>query len=236
MGYLLLEGGAEFGGRMSEPDLRAIELAGGFEAPVRIIPTAAAPDRNHHRAGDNGLRWFRSLGAKDVAVLPVIDRTSADEPAIAEDMRSAKLIYLLGGFTDYLGQTLKNSRAWEAALQAYRNGAVIAGSSAGAMVLCEFYYDPGTRRVAAGLNLVPRACVLPHHNTFGREWASRLAERLPGVTLVGIDERTGMVDDGAGTAWSALGQGVVTLYRGERIERHPAGEKFSLLSIQSETE
>jgi cyanophycinase len=236
MGYLLLEGGAEFGGRMSEPDLRAIELAGGFEAPVRIIPTAAAPDRNHHRAGDNGLRWFRHLGAKDVAVLPVIDRASADEPTLAEGLRSAKLIYLLGGFTGYLGQTLKDSRVWEAALQAFRNGAVIAGSSAGAMVLCEFYYDPGTRQVVAGLNLVAQACVLPHHNSFGKDWAPRLAEKLPGVTLVGIDERTGMVDDGAGVAWSALGQGAVSLYRGERIERHPAGEKFSLLANQRETE
>ena len=45
-GILLLAGGAEFGGQMSEPDLRAIELAGGFDAPICIIPTAAAPDRN----------------------------------------------------------------------------------------------------------------------------------------------------------------------------------------------
>ena len=66
MGYLLLEGGAEFGGRMSEPDLRAIELAGGFDAPICIIPTAAAPDHNHKRAGNNGIRWFKSLGAKKV--------------------------------------------------------------------------------------------------------------------------------------------------------------------------
>ena len=33
MAYLLLEGGAEFSGRMSEPDLRAIELAGGTQVP-----------------------------------------------------------------------------------------------------------------------------------------------------------------------------------------------------------
>jgi len=56
MGYLLLEGGAEFGGEMREPDLKAIELAGGFDAPIRIIPTAAAPDNNHQRAGNNGVR------------------------------------------------------------------------------------------------------------------------------------------------------------------------------------
>ena len=64
MGYLLLEGGAEFGGRMREPDLRAIELAGGFDAPLRIIPAAAAPDHNHNNAGGNGVRWFRNLGVR----------------------------------------------------------------------------------------------------------------------------------------------------------------------------
>ena len=50
-GYLLLEGGAEFGGQMAVPDLRAIELAGGPATLITIIPTAAAPDNNHQRAG-----------------------------------------------------------------------------------------------------------------------------------------------------------------------------------------
>src|SRR5512138_1872293 len=109
MGYYLLEGGAEFGGRMREPDLKAIELAGGFDAPIRIIPTAAAPDRNHQRAGNNGVRWFQGLGAKDVLSLRLIDRASADDENLAQSLSAAKLIYLLGGFTHYLGQTLKDS-------------------------------------------------------------------------------------------------------------------------------
>src|SRR5512141_361331 len=111
MGYLLLEGGAEFGGRMRDPDLHAIELAGGFDAPIRIIPTAAAPDNNDRRAGNNGIRWFQSLGAKDVTSLPLIDKASANDEKIASSLREAKLIYLLGGFTHYLGQTLKDSLA-----------------------------------------------------------------------------------------------------------------------------
>ena len=44
-GYLLLEGGAEFSGKMADPDRRAIELAGGPDVIISIIPTAAAPDR-----------------------------------------------------------------------------------------------------------------------------------------------------------------------------------------------
>src|SRR5512144_3039537 len=109
MGYLLLEGGAEFGGRMRDPDLKAIQLEGGFEAPIRIIPTAAAPDNNLQRAGNNGVRWFQSLGARDVHSLPIVDKVSASNADIAKSLRDAKLIYMLGGFTGYLGETLKGS-------------------------------------------------------------------------------------------------------------------------------
>jgi cyanophycinase len=226
MGYLLLEGGVEFGGRMRDPDLKAIKLAGGLDAPVRIIPAAAAPDNNDQRAGNNGIRWFQSLGVKDVGSVPLIDKTSANDENIAKSLRKARLIYMLGGFTGYLGETLKGSAAWQAALEAYATGAVIAGSSAGAMVMCEFYYDPSRGQVVEGLNLVPNAIVMPHYDTFGKGWASRLLE-LSQVTLVGIDEGTGMIDDGAGT-WSVHGGGNVTLYRNQKVEIYEAGKFFSV--------
>jgi len=227
MGHLLLEGGAEFGGRMRDPDLKAIELAGGFGAPVCVIPTAAAPDNNHQRAGNNGIRWFQSLGAKDVVSLPLIDKASANDEKIANSLRAAKLIYLLGGFTHYLGQTLKDSLAWQAAMDAYSNGAVIAGSSAGAMVMCQFYFDPSAGKVADGLNLVPNSLVLPHHDTFGKSWAPRLTKEIPNVILIGIDEQTGMIDNDTQT-WTVHGRGNVTLYRNNRVETHQAGKAFSV--------
>lgn len=226
MGYLLLEGGAEFRGRMREPDLKAIELAGGFEAPICIIPTAAAPDNNHQRAGNNGIRWFQSLGAQDVSSLPLIDRASANDENIARSLREAKLIYMLGGFTGFLGETLKGSAAWQSVLEAYATGAVVAGSSAGAMVMCEFYYDPNRGKIVEGLNLVPDAIVMPHYDTFGKSWASRLLE-ISDVTLIGIDEETGMLDDGAGT-WAVYGAGNVTLYRNQKVENYEAGKGFSV--------
>ena len=215
MGTLLLEGGAEFGGAMREPDLRAIEMAGGTHVSIRIIPTAAAPDKNHLRAGNNGIRWFRSLGATNVEPVLLINKESADDFEIAGTLRAAKLIYMLGGFTHYLGQTLKDSLAWDSVLGAYQDGAVIAGSSAGAMVMCEYYFDPGRSKVEKGLNLVPNACVLPHHNTFGKSWAGKVQSLLPGVTLLGIDECTGMLTGGA--AWQVLGGGAVTVYQGDDV-------------------
>ena len=228
MGYLLLEGGAEFGGKMRDPDLRSIELAGGFNAPIRIVPTAAAPDHNHQRAGNNGIRWFQSLGAKDVISIPLIDKASANDERIAKFLRDAKLIYLLGGFTHYLGQMLKDSLAWEAALEAYDNGAIIAGSSAGAMVMCQFYYDPSAGRVHEGLNLISNSLVLPHHNTFGKSWAPNLIKKIPMVTLIGIDERTGMLNDGENNSWNVYGRGDVSLYRNNQVEVYRAGNTFSV--------
>jgi cyanophycinase len=227
-GYLLLEGGAEFGGKMAEPDLRAIQLAGGPEAPISIIPTAAAPDHNHQRAGQNGVRWFTRLGARQVTLLPLIDRASANDPTVTEALQRSRLVYLLGGFPDYLGQTLAGSLSWQAILEAYRNGAVVGGSSAGAMVLCQHYYNPGTGSVVEGLNLIPGACVIPHHDTFGKSWAPRLVPLLPGSILIGIDEQTGLIDDGPQRTWNVFGKGAVTRYRAGETRMYHPGEQERL--------
>ncbi len=227
MAILLLEGGSEFGGRLSEPDLRALELVGGLASPVAILPTAAAPDHNDKRAGDNGVRWFRSLGATNVESIPVIDSLSADDPARADRVRSARLIYMLGGFPGFLASTLAGSRVWLAALEAYAGGAALGGSSAGAMVLCPHLYDPQANGTVPGLNVLPNSCVLPHHNAFGRNWAPRLRQALPGVLLIGIDEQTGMLGDPAGS-WTVYGAGQVTLYRRDSTRTYSSGSQFTL--------
>lgn len=229
-GQILLAGGAEFGGRMADADHAAIALAGSEDAPIRIIPAAAAPDNNYQRAGQNGVRWFQSLGARNVAALPLIDAASANDSQIVDELRAARLIYMLGGFTHYLGQTLKNSAAWAAIQEAYKRGAVVAGTSAGAMVLCEWYYNPERAEVVAGLGLVPNACVLPHHNTFGQPWSAGLLKQLPTVTLIGIDERTGVILSQHDTGWvgRCYGQGVVTLYRGGTKDVYAAGAGVQL--------
>lgn len=229
-GYLLLEGGAEFGGQMAEPDQRAIILAGGTNAQISIIPTAAAPDNNYRRAGNNGVNWFQSLGATNVAWLPLIDKASANDAAIASAIAASRLIYMLGGFPAYLGETLKGSASFQAMLEAYNNGAVIAGSSAGAMVMCQYYSDPRKGQIVEGLGLVPNSCVMPHHNTSGKRWTPLLREMLPGATLLGIDERTGMLDDGGAgrkRGWRVYGQGSVTIYPvGQSPAVYQAGEAF----------
>jgi len=233
MGFILLEGGAEFGGQMAIPDRLAIQLAGGPDALIRIVPAAAAPDNNHRQAGQNGVNWFNHLGATNVSALPLIDHTSANDPAIVEALSHARLIYLLGGFPRYLAQTLRGSRSWLAILSAHQTGAVIAGSSAGAMVLCEYYYDPGSSRVMEGLKLIDGICVLPHHNTFGKNWEARLNKLLPNILLLGIDEETGVICNVSERMGRVHGKGEITLYHNGRINKIGPEQEFSLSQLNN---
>ena len=232
MGFIVLEGGAEFSGPMAEVDREAIRLAGGLKVPIRIIPAAAAPDGNHRRAGQNGVDWFRQLGASDVSAPALIDRQSADDPEIAAELARARLIFLLGGFPHHLGQTLQGSKSWQAMLAAYASGAVIAGSSAGAMVLCETYYDPATSLLQGGLALVGGVCVLPHHDTFGKDWAPLIKSRRRPIVMIGIDEQTGAVSGSTANCWQVYGQGKVTLYRNNTIHPFNARQTFTLPVMQ----
>ena len=228
MGYIVLEGGAEFQGRMADVDRRSMALAGGNDARISIIPAAAAPDHNQDRAGNNGVSWFRELGARHADSLPLVDKTSANDSALAGELRRSHLIFLLGGFPGYLADSLQRSRCWNAALEAQKHGGVIAGSSAGAMVLCEYFYDPFLKTITKGMNLIPGACVLPHHDTFGSEWAQHIQEKLPDTILLGIPEETGVINEGRHGAWWVHGKATVSLYSRGRVVRVAPGREFQL--------
>jgi cyanophycinase len=223
-GYLLLEGGAEFGGEMAEVDKRAMALAGGTKAPIDIIPAAAAPDGNQHRACRQGVDWFTGLGARAVTCRGLVDSDSARDPDLARNLARSRLVYMLGGFPGHLARSLKDTPAWESLQTVLRKGGVVGGSSAGAMVLGEWFFDPFQDRMDRGLCLLPNVCILPHHDRGGADGSRRLRRRLGGVLLVGIDERTGMINDAPSGGWTVYGRGGVTLYRPESTDEWPAGK------------
>jgi len=227
MGYLLLEGGAEFTGRMADADRRALVLAGGENAAVDIIPAAAAPDRNHHRAGQNGVDWFHGIGARKVINRPVIDRVSANNRRIAGQLMNSRFVFLLGGFPCHLAESLRNTRSWRSICSVYQAGGVVGGSSAGAMVLGERFYDPFSDKVVTGLNLLPGSCLIPHHNRVGSQWRKRLQYLLPELSMLGIDEETGLLNDSNCGGWTVYGRGAVVLSDHKRTRSYRAGEIIS---------
>lgn len=226
MGILLLEGGCEFQGKMEEPDRKALALAGGENAGVVIIPTAAVPENDAEGAGNNGLKWFRSLGANNAVSVPVIDKETANDTELSNRLVQADFIFILGGSPGYLERTLRGSLCFNAICSAYHRGAVLAGSSAGAMVLCERYFDPADNQLKNGLGIQKSVVLIPHHDTFGNAWRELYLDNIPDALCVGIDEQTGMISDSDHQRWTVYGKGGVAVYRETSVEYYRTGEEF----------
>lgn len=206
-GTLALVGGAEWrDGCEFDRDL----LTAGGASEVVLIPTAAAyehPDRLTVAA----TRWFSDLGAT-VRTVAVLTRADALRPENVEPIASARCIYLAGGSPMHLRSVLKDSPVWDALVAAWQGGATLAGSSAGAMVLCDPMVDPRGGALTLGLGLVEQLAVIPHHDTWSEDKAKRTLHIAPkGLPIVGVDERTALIRDAQGS-WSVAGVGQVVVY------------------------
>lgn len=190
-------------------DRELLESSGSDE--VLVLPTAAAYE-HPERAVETAARWFDGLGGK-VRGLMVLARPDADDPDHVAAVRDARFIYLGGGSPLHLRSVLKDSAVWEAIVQAWNGGAVLAGSSAGAMVVCDPMIDPRGGAFTLGLGLVNGLTVIPHANTWSHEKARRTFELAPaGCAVVGIDEKTALVRAANGGPWEAVGAGNVAAW------------------------
>ena len=213
-GPLALVGGGEWReGCTFDRDLVA---ASGAEE-VLILPTAAAYE-HPERAVQTAVEWFAGLGAKARGLM-VLARPDAESEANVAAIRDARFIYLSGGSPLHLRSVLKDSPAWDALCQAWQGGAVLAGSSAGAMALCDPMVDPRGGAFTLGLGLLAQVAIIPHHNTWSEEKAKRTITLAPkGLPIVGIDERTALIRGVDGT-WTVAGVGSVVVFQ----DGHEAG-------------
>ena len=221
-GLLALVGGDEFHPGNEEHDRL---LAAAAIGPAYILPTAAARSRPD-MAVKTAQEWFRTLGLA-IEGLMVLNRTDANSKELAAQAAGGGLFYLAGGDPGHLARALKGTRVWAAIRSRWLAGAPLAGSSAGAMALCEWTLIRKTwphstdRRDEPALDLVPGTAVLPHYNTFGKRWVDSATQALPEAVLLGLDERTAAVWDGG---WRARGAGRVTVWAGGSETSFGGGE------------
>jgi cyanophycinase len=222
-GPLALVGGDELKPGNEPQDEVLVRAAAG--ALGFVLATAAGRQRPE-LAVANAVRWFGGLG-QEMRELPAIRRSDVTSAANVELARAGRLFYLVGGDPGLVPKTLAGTPLWDAVARAWRGGAALAGSSAGAMALCAWTLVrermPGDhrRRAVPGLDLVPGTAVLPHFASFGHRWVDG-AER-DDLVLLGLDERTAAVwQDGS---WRALGDGAVTVIRAGSRRRFEAGAR-----------
>lgn len=227
VGVLALVGGDELNpGNEGQDRMLAAAARPG---PAYVVPTAAA--RQHPEiAVAHATSWFKQFGV-EIQNLPILKRTDANSKELAEHARAGGFFYLVGGDPGLVAEVLHGSRVWAAMFDAWCEGASLAGSSAGAMALCSHtlirarWPEHANRRPVEALGLVPDTAVLPHFDTFGRRWIESAQRELPGVTLLGIDERSAAVWEKG--EWRATGPGSVSVIKGATVEKFESGAKIS---------
>ncbi|HMC72043.1 MAG TPA: Type 1 glutamine amidotransferase-like domain-containing protein, partial [Mycobacteriales bacterium] len=129
-GPLALVGGAEW-----QPgctfDAALLKASGG--ADIVVLATAAAYE-HPDRAVAAAEQYFAPLGGR-VRGLDVLRRPDALDDANVDAVRKARFLYIADGSVMHLRSVLMHSPLWDAIVAAWHDGAVLAGSGAGAMVL-----------------------------------------------------------------------------------------------------
>jgi cyanophycinase len=129
---------------------RFIDLAGGKGARVVVVPAAA---RNPKKSGLAAVENLRRYGA-EASVVPLAPRlqdtdykTAAEDPLNVRRLREAKGIWFIGGDQRRITQVLlredkerSKTEALKAIWAAYREGAVIGGSSAGTAIMSRLMF------------------------------------------------------------------------------------------------
>ena len=217
---------------MAEFDRGLLVATGRARPRVVILPTASVPDGEEafRRWAAMGVQHFRDLGAEVEPVL-VHDRFEAHDGGAVQAIGEADLVYLSGGKPAYLLGVLDGTPLGVALCEAHERGALLAGCSAGAMVLAGRQFDfrrrvlPWPLRWRRGLGLVANVAVIPHYDAWPEPLTALMALQAPrGSVVVGIDEGTAVV--GRDGSWQVHGRARVTIWRGRHRERYRRGEVF----------
>lgn len=195
------------------------------EPKAACLPTAAGTEGAERIAywSELGKAYFTQLGVEAEA-LPVIDHPSANDPDLAERIRRANFIYLSGGKPDYLYRTLNGSLAWAAILEVHKAGGVVAGCSAGAMIMGDRI--PWLPRMKMAFGLVPGVVIMPHFDEIPKAMIYSLHMMIRDQQiLLGIEGNTALV--GSDHTYQVVGSGGVVFWNQREKRRYTHGERVT---------
>ena len=228
------------GGGVVAPEVvaRFVELAGGEDAEVVLIPTATEADTFDAKAA--GERFAKEFSFKKVTVLHTRDRAEADSEAFAIPLKTAKAVWFGGGRQWRLVDSYMNTRTQREIEAVLGRGGVIGGTSAGASIQSSYMvrgaregntimmapgYEQGfgyLKGVAVDQHLLPRKRT--------GDLVGVIAAH-PDLLGIGLDESTAIVVEG--DRFDVIGRGVVGIYDGRDHDGKPyyflaTGERFDL--------
>jgi cyanophycinase len=202
-----------------------VRESGGVNAKIVIIPTASSIPIE---VGENYIQAFTKLGCTDVHVLDIKSREDSEKPESIALIKEANCIMFSGGnqskITDNIGGTVIHNIMVDR--YHIETGFVIAGTSAGAMVMAEEMIAGGSSKEAfikgavkmyMGLGLIPGLIIDTHfirRGRFGRQ--SEAVAKFPKLIGIGLAEDTGMIIKN-GTDCTVIGSGMSIVFDGSQL-------------------
>ena len=216
-GHLLIIGGAEDKLRQRQILSRFFTLADGADARVVVISTASSLG---DEATELYLSLFRQMGIADVRGMRPLVRDDANDRRLVAMVEDATAVFMTGGNQLRLSSVIGGTLLGRVIVDRHRQGAVIAGTSAGASAIASHMVAFGASgatpkqrmtQMSAGLGLLPGVLIDQHfeqRNRFGRLLA--LVAQSPSLLGIGIDEDTAGLVSPKGIM-EILGKGSVTI-------------------------
>ena len=215
-GFIVAVGGAE--DKVGPADIlrRFVDVAGGKQARIAIIPTAST-------MGDTGERYerlFSSLGVREPKSIPFATRADAARADWIAELERATGIFLTGGNQLRLSTILGGTPVAKAIRRLNAHGVAVGGTSAGAAILSEHMIAHGSEgatptagmaTLAPGFGMTNRVIIDQHFKQ--RDRLGRLLSALaynPFAIGVGLDEDTAAFID-AERVIEVVGNGAITL-------------------------
>jgi cyanophycinase len=212
------------GGNMQDPAIvkRFIDLAGGPDAPIVIIPTAGEADDDYDQYW-SGLRQWRENGARQLTVLHTRDRKVADSEAFVKAIREARGVFFAGGRQWRLADSYLNTRTHRELTALLNRGGVVGGSSAGASILSSFMVRGDTKGNekmigdhTVGLGFLKNAAVDQHLLRRNRQFDMlEVIDQHPELLGIGLDEDTAIVVQG--DRFDVIGKSYVVVYSNKPV-------------------
>lgn len=225
-GHLVLIGG---GDKPPEAVAKFVELAGGREAPIVVVPTASTEDDTIPYYLD---LFGRELGVTDLVAVDIRTPADARRADHLAALARARGVFFAGGDQTRILAAFADSPALAAVRRVFARGGVIGGTSAGTacqttpMITGEGDFTvirSGAVALSDGLGLWPGVVVDQHF--LARQRANRLLSVVlaqPALLGVGIDEATAVWVEPGGT-FEVLGHGSVMVFDARRapVSRRP---------------
>jgi cyanophycinase len=223
---------------------RFIDLAGGPDVPLVVIPTAGgAPDYDQYWSG---LKIFRDAGAKNLTVLHTYDRKLADTEKFVEPLRRARGVFFWEGRQWRLADSYLNTLTHREIQAVLDRGGVVGGSSAGASIQGSFLMRGDTKTSdiiigdhKEGLGFTRNVGIDQHVLIRNREWDMlEVLKVYPNLLGIALDENTAIVVQQ--DQFEVIGQSYVIIYDNQKQipPRGPfyflrAGDRYNLATREA---